>query len=180
MQSFQSIRDFCSQHHIPAISTATQDFLGQLVIDHKPRVCVEIGSAVGYSSIYMSSIMADRWGQIYSFEVSYRDYLRAVTYAHQMHAYNLTLYPFSILDIEPKLYIPTMVDMIFIDAQKSHYADYLTALEWCIQPKTVVVCDDVIQFHNKLSPLYTYLEKKQIHYEIFNLSDGDGVMVMGL
>lgn len=60
MQSFQSIRDFCSQHHIPAISTATQDFLGQLVIDHKPRVCVEIGSAVGYSSIYMSSIMADR------------------------------------------------------------------------------------------------------------------------
>ncbi|MBU0627115.1 hypothetical protein KKH82_06980 [Patescibacteria group bacterium] len=41
----------------------------------KPKICVEIGSAVGYSAIFTASTIAKRNGQVYSFEISYPAYL---------------------------------------------------------------------------------------------------------
>jgi hypothetical protein len=36
----------------------------------------------------------------------------------------------------------------------------------------------VIKYHNKLSSLYWYLQKKQINYKILQLEPDDGVMVI--
>lgn len=45
--------------------------------------------------------------------------------------------------------------------------------------ESVIVCDDVIKFQNKLTSLYGYLDKKQIFYHILPLEDDDGVMLIG-
>jgi hypothetical protein len=36
----------------------------------------------------------------------------------------------------------------------------------------------VIKYHNKLSSLYWYIQKKQINYKIHQLEPDDGVMII--
>jgi predicted O-methyltransferase YrrM len=59
--------------------------------------------------------------------------------------------------------MPKLVDFVFIDGQKSQYGEYMEIIEKIISPQTVIVIDDVIKYHNKLSSLYSYLQKKQIN-----------------
>jgi len=46
------------------------------------------------------------------------------------------------------------VDFVFVDAQKSEYGAYLAKIENIIDKKTVIIIDDVIKYHHKLSSLY--------------------------
>ena len=62
---------------------------------------------------------------------------------------------------------------MFIDGQKSQYAEYLEIIETLISDTTILVLDDVIKYHNKLSTLYGFLEKKQINYEVRQLETDD-------
>jgi len=71
-------------------------------------------------------------------------------------------------------------DFVFIDGQKSQYAEYLEIIETLISDTTILVLDDVIKYHNKLSTVYRFLEKKQMNYEVRQLEADDGVMTMGL
>jgi hypothetical protein len=43
---------------------------------------------------------------------------------------------------------------------------------------SIIICDDVIEFEHKLTPLYEFLDQNQMNYEKFALSDGDGVIVI--
>ena len=75
---------------------------------------------------------------------------------------------------------PKKADFVFIDGQKSQYAEYLEIIETLISDTTILVLDDVIKYHNKLSTVYRFLEKKQMNYEVRQLEADDGVMTMGL
>ena len=68
------LRIKCSQRDIPIISVATEQFLAKLLQKYKPKTCVEIGGAVGYSGIFMAEIIKQRGGNLYSFEISYPGY----------------------------------------------------------------------------------------------------------
>jgi predicted O-methyltransferase YrrM len=74
--------------------------------------------------------------------------------------------------------LPKKADFVFIDGQKSQYAEYMEIIETLISDTTILVLDDVIKYHNKLDTLYRFLEKKQINYEIKQLEPDDGVMVI--
>jgi predicted O-methyltransferase YrrM len=80
--------------------------------------------------------------------------------------------------------LPKKADFVFIDGQKSQYAEYLEIIETLISDTTILVLDDVIKYHNKLSTLYRFLEKKQmevnsssiykqINYQIVKLEEDD-------
>jgi hypothetical protein len=44
--------------------------------------------------------------------------------------------------------------------------------------ENTVILDDVIKYQNKLSWLYSFLEKNQVKYEIFSTEPWDGVMMI--
>jgi hypothetical protein len=47
-----------------------------------------------------------------------------------------------------------------------------------LHKESVVLCDDVIKFQNKLIALYRYLEKMQIFYHTMQIERDDGVMLI--
>jgi len=152
---------------------------------YKPKICVEIWGAVGYSSIYMGQLL-DTWGgKIVSFEISYPAYQEGLQNSKQVHCYNSISYPFDIRYAPIKKLMQTWsakrqasTDFIFIDGQKNQYGEYMEIIEKISSPHTVIVIDDVIKYHNKLTSLYEYLEKKQINYKILQLDPDDGVMII--
>jgi|AntAceMinimDraft_11_1070367.scaffolds.fasta_scaffold87814_2 predicted O-methyltransferase YrrM len=76
--------------------------------------------------------------------------------------------------------ITNMIDFAFIDARKSYYHLYLQTLLPHMAPHSVIICDDVIEFANKLTQLYEFLDQNQMNYQLLELSDGDGVLVIKL
>lgn len=178
MESLKELRKSCESRRIPIISLATENFLWKLLRKHKPKVCLEIWGAVGYSSIYMGNIMNTRGGKITSFEVSYPAYQEGLQNTKEAHCYNSISYPYDIRQAPIKKLMQESVDFIFIDGQKSQYGEYMEIIEKITSPHTVIVIDDVIKYHNKLIWLYWYLEKKQMKYKILKLELDDGVMII--
>lgn len=126
----------------------------------------------------MGEILKDWGGKITSFEVSYPAYQEGLHNAKQADCYNIISYPYDIRQTPIKKLVPKLVDFVFVDGQKSQYGDYMEIIEKITSPHTVIVIDDVIKYHNKLSSLYGYLQKKQMNYKILQLDPDDGVMII--
>lgn len=166
MEILKTLRKTCKEKQIPIISLATENFLWKLLRKHKPKICIEIWGAVGYSSIYMWELINTREGKITSFEICYPAYLEGLQNTKQSRCYNIISYPYDFRYAPIKKLVQGPVDFIFIDGQKSQYGEYMEIIEKISSPHTVIVIDDVIKYYNKLSSLYGYLEKKQIkHFE---------------
>jgi predicted O-methyltransferase YrrM len=139
---------------------------------------LEIGSAVGYSSIVIASIINERGWKLYSFEIWYVAYLEALSNFLKSNLTNILLYPFDFWKIDIKKFFKDHLDFVFVDWQKSQYGNYMQNIENALNQETIIVLDDVIKYHNKLNTLYWYLQKKQINYKIFQIEHDDGVMLI--
>jgi predicted O-methyltransferase YrrM len=117
-------------------------------------------------------------GKITSFEISYPAYQEGLQNIKAMNCYNIMSYPYDIRQAPIKKLVPETVDFIFVDGQKSQYGEYLEIIEKVCSPHTLIIIDDVIKYHNKLSSLYGYIQKKQIKFEIIQLDPDDGVMII--
>lgn len=179
MVSLPELRISCEQRNIPLISQATENFLWEMFQKYKPKLCLEIGGAVGYSSIFTAQKIAPYGGQVISFEVGYPAYLEWLTHIRESWLRNITSYHLDIRGVSLKKLLPKKPDFIFIDGQKNQYADYMEIIETLVSDTTLIVLDDVIKYHNKLDTLYRFLEKKQIKYQLHQLEADDGVMVIG-
>lgn len=178
MFSLSHLRSLCEERKIPLISQATENFLWEILQKNQPKICVEIGGAVGYSAIFTAGLVHQRWGQVTSFEVSYPAYLEWLTHIRESWLRNITSYPWDCRQWPIKKLLPKKADLIFIDGQKSQYAEYLEIIETLISDTTILVLDDVIKYHNKLGTLYGFLEKKQMNYEVKQLESDDGIMII--
>ena len=177
-QYLAELRKSCEERHIPLISIQTQDFLIAWLERNQPKRVLEIWSAVWYSSIVISKTIAERWGTLASFEISYPAYLEALKNIENADCNNVVLYPFDINEIVLEKFFSQKFDAAFIDAQKSQYGDYLQKIRSHLAPENTLLLDDVIKYQNKLDELYQFIEKMQINYEIFDTEPGDGVMLI--
>lgn len=176
MLSTQEYRQRCQIRQIPLISPQTESVLRFILQEKKPRYCLEIGSAVWYSGSMIADTIQSRWGKVYSFEIAYNVYTQALY--HTKKVPNLTLYPWNFANTHAQI-IPWLYDFVFIDGQKAQYDQYLMKVQPLLWKESVIVCDDVIKFQNKLTPLYGYLDKKQIFYHILPIEQDDGIMLIG-
>ena len=178
MEILETLRKTCKERNIPIISLATEKFLWKIIRKHKPKICLEVWGAVGYSSIYIGELIHTRGGKITSFEVSYPAYQEGLQNIKESHCYNIISYPYDVRQAPIKKLVQAPVDFVFIDGQKSQYGEYMEIIEKISSPHTVIVIDDIIKYHNKLSSLYWYLQKKQMKYKILQLEPDDGVMLI--
>lgn len=181
------LRKSCIDRDIPIISVETEYFLWNLLEQYRPKVCLEIGSAVWYSSIFIANTIK-KWGWVlYSFEISYASYLEGIqniwAFSKSHNIENLVVYPFDFMKVDVKKFIPTTVDFMFVDWQKSQYINYLMNIcdinnsnKGILSTKNILVLDDVIKFKLKMSSLYEYLQKKQIVYKEIAMEKDDGII----
>ncbi|MBO4204012.1 class I SAM-dependent methyltransferase [bacterium] len=168
---FEHLRISCEQRKIPLISRETQEFLSQLLIEKKPHNILEIGSAVGYSTIWIAQIVSQRGGHISSFEISYPAYLEALKNLQKNQVRNAVIYPFDFKEIKLENFFSENFDFVFIDAQKSEYGRYMEEIQGVLKTENTIILDDVIKYQNKLSSLYSFLAKNQVNYEILAMEE---------
>jgi predicted O-methyltransferase YrrM len=78
--------------------------------------------------------------------------------------------------------IPTLrddyFDMVYIDAMKREYLDYLRLTISKMTPDAIIVIDDVIKFRDKMENLYEYLDSSHVPYTITQTDPDDGIMII--
>lgn len=174
---------------VPIIRKVTREWMKTMLLIHKPAKVLEVGTAVGFSAIYMSQYLPpdghittiEKWPP--RIEQAKQNFARACV------TDRITLLEGDAADILRNL--SGTYDFIFMDAAKGQYIYYLPDVVRLLTTGGVLVSDNVLQDGEVLDSKYIVERRKRtIHmrmreylYELMNhelldtaiLPIGDGV-----
>ncbi|MBI2548119.1 O-methyltransferase [Candidatus Woesearchaeota archaeon] len=161
-QVLDEIEQMAQQQFLPLVGRAKGKILHELIKKHKVNYILEVGTLFGYSAILMAQALPED-GKITTIEID----AHHTTVAEQMIAKaglskKITVMHGDALEILPQL--SDLFDLIFLDAQKTQYSDYLKHLEKNLKPGSVLVADNVGIFRDKVQD-YLKLVKHSGKYE---------------
>ncbi len=181
------------EREVPVIREDTRDYLRLLLNQVKPVKVLEIGTAVGYSALFMAEVL-DNIGE-YHIDTIELDDVRAEEAQGHITEFGkedkIHLYRGDAAEVLKTL--TEKYDFIFIDAAKAQYMNYLQAVMKLVHADSVIVTDNVLEsglvleshflvekrdrtIHDKLRE-YLYTLKNDERLETAILSIGDGVAV---
>lgn len=148
-EALKTLREECEQRNIPIVLKSTEAMLAAILKIKPPQTILEIGTAVGYSTIFFA-VMCDQCS-ITTIEKNEEAYHEA---RRNIHAFHLrervrclcgdAAEILSILvervdagQLEP-------FDFVFIDAAKSHYKEFWERAIALTHDRGVIVCDNVL------------------------------------
>lgn len=163
---------------MPNVSMENGMFLYMLVRMLRPQKILEIGTANGLSTLFFAEgLKANGEGIITTLEAQQHAYDEANSYFTEWeHAERIvSLYG------DAKSLIPTLegrFDLIFVDAMKKEYGEYMRLIKPLIHSRTTIVVDDIIKFRHKMDDFFEFLEKGEYEYTILPIDEDDGVMLL--
>ncbi len=138
-----NIHKYAVENDVPIIKNEVKQLLEVLLTMHKPTKILEIGTAIGYSSILMSQYLSSE-GSITTLERSEEMILKAKSHIQLAEKVKVI----TILEGDAEDILPTLTeayDFIFMDAAKGQY---ITFLPYCLKLLKVgglLVSDNVLQ-----------------------------------
>lgn len=162
---------------IPNVTLLNAQFLHFLVLTKHATSILEIGTANGYSTLFLAEAAKRNGGYVTSLEIN--------TDSHNQARGNATACGLDdvidFIESDAETFVPFMdkvFDFVFIDARKRSYLNYFEAVKPKLAPQATVVFDDVIKFKDKMADLFGYMEREHPHNHFILPVDGDdGVMI---
>ena len=188
------IQAYAFKNNIPVISREMSGFMSLILNLKRPRRILELGCAIGYSSILMSKFLA-KDGFIISIERSEKMLEIAKKNITRANISCIDLIYGDINNVLPELVInnENKFDIIFMDAAKGQYIKILPICLDLLNQDGIIIADDVLQHGNIIKnrldvprrqrTIYSRMRefiKKVFDNKIFKsnfFSIGDGVVI---
>ena len=127
---------------IPVVGTAVGRFLRVLTAAIGAKRVLEIGTAIGYSALWSGGALP-RGGELVGIEPDHARAQRArMNWREAGIAAKLTVHEAPALELLPKLKGP--FDLVFVDALKEEYDDYLSGALPLLRERGVVAVDNLL------------------------------------
>jgi predicted O-methyltransferase YrrM len=187
---FKEIEEYATEYNVPIINKISSSLLIEAVKTKQPKSILEIGTAIGYSALLMAHYMP-KDSKIITIEqdatridIAY-DYIARAGRTEQI----------QLLDGDASnilLQLEGTFDMVFIDAAKAQYLDYLSKIIDKLSIGAVVIADNVLfrgmvmseepplrRYKTIVKRLKEYLEfvKTDPRFSTTIYHDGDGVAI---
>ena len=181
------------QNHVPIIKKETQGVLRFFLQLQQPKRILEVGTAIGFSALFMSEY-SNKDCMITTIEKVPMRLVEAeknLASANFPHKDKVTLRKGEALDILKDLvYEKEAYDLIFLDAAKAQYMSFLPELMKLLDGKGMLVTDNVLQdgtvtnsrysitrrdrtIHSRMREyLYTITHMEELATVILPLGDG--------
>lgn len=192
-EKLEEIYSSAVEREVPVIREDTRDYLRLLLNQVKPVKVLEIGTAVGYSALFMAEVL-DNIGEYHIDTIELDDVRAEEAQGHITEIGKedkIHLYRGDAAEVLKTL--TEKYDFIFIDAAKAQYMNYLQVVMKLVHADSVIVTDNVLEsglvleshflvekrdrtIHDKLRE-YLYTLKNDERLETAILSIGDGVAV---
>lgn len=138
-----SIRKEAEENRVPIIRQEAGEFIKLLILMNKPKKILEIGTAVGFSAIFMSRFLDDD-AHITTIEnyppriaEAKKNFVRAGVESR------ITLMEGDAQEILPGL--DEQYDFVFMDAAKGQYGCFFSEAVRLLKPNGILLCDNVLQ-----------------------------------
>lgn len=147
---------------VPIVRTETRELLKVLELIQRPKRLLEVGTAVGFSSIYMSQYLPEG-GKITTIE----KYPPRIVKAKENISLagvedKITLLEGDAAEWLKRLQEP--FDMIFMDAAKGQYIHFLPEVLRLLAPGGVLISDNVLQDGDVLESHYAVSKRNRTIY----------------
>ncbi len=189
------LRKEAEKDGIPIIRRETGEFIKLLLMIKQPERILEIGSAIGFSAIFMSRFLKNG-AKITTIENYEPRILRARENIKKTGAEEtITLLAGDALEILPTL--KESYDFIFMDAAKGQYGQFFRASIPLLSENGILLCDNVLQdgevlesrfavtrrnrtIHARMRDfLYEITHHPEIETAILNIGDGVSLSIKG-
>ena len=141
-EELEKVKQKGLENHIPIIMDDTLEVIEKILIEEKPKRILEIGTAVGYSAACFAKY-TDEDCVVDTIEIDEERAKEAVQNIKDMEIEDrINVYIGNAVEILPTL--TEKYDLIFIDAAKSKYSIFLEEGLKLINPKGLVVADNVL------------------------------------
>lgn len=138
-----AIRKEAEEQEVPIIRREAGEFIKLLMMMKKPVNILEIGTAVGFSAIFMSRFL-QKEGHITTIE-NYQPRIEKakanIKFAQAEK--KITLLEGDANEILPKL--KGSFDLVFMDAAKGQYGSFFQKTIPLLAPEGILLCDNVLQ-----------------------------------
>ena len=130
-------------NHVPIVKPETKELLRTLVLLKKPMKILEVGAAVGFSSLYMNRYQPEG-GTIITIERNEKRIKKAKeNIKNQGKEEQITLLEGDAIEILKGL--DGSFDLIFVDAAKGQYIHFLPDVLRLLAPDGLLFSDNVLQ-----------------------------------
>ena len=141
-EKLREMMDYAEENHVPIVERESEEFINFLLAIHKPKKILELGTAIGYSSISFakrnkciekidSVELKSEMAEIARKNISDVG-LENIISVHESDAYDF------LEDLEESY------DLIFIDAAKGQYEKYFDSALKNLNEKGLIICDNVL------------------------------------
>ena len=136
------IKQKALENHIPIIMDDTLEVIGNILKTNKPKLILEIGTAVGYSAICFTKYLAEG-GRIDTIERDEERIKEAKINIKEMGLEEkIRIYEGDAVEILPTL--NEKYDMVFIDAAKGKYPFFLKEALRMLNKNGIIFADNIL------------------------------------
>lgn len=155
-QLLAEIKKYALDNKVPIMQDEGIDFLINYIKDNKIETILEIGTAIGYSSIMMA--LSNPKIKITTVERNRDSYLEAIKNVKKMKLENqITLIYKDALDVE----LDDKFDLVFLDAAKAQNIKFFEKFEYNLKPKGTIITDN-IYFHGLVEKDESLIESRNV------------------
>ncbi len=171
----RKMESLAQKNSLPIIGSEKGDVLVNLVLQYQPQRILEVGTLIGYSALLMAQNLPAQ-GEIVTLEI---DPLMAKLARENFQKAGLDGKISLVLgDAREALpFVEGEFDLLFLDAVKEDYFDYLRLSEPKLSPNAIVVADNVKMFAPQIADYREYIEKSGHYQSIICDFDYDAVEV---
>jgi predicted O-methyltransferase YrrM len=157
---------------LPSIGPIKGKIVKSVIMEHKPKKALEIGTLHGYSAILIANAMLDYSWENKTFDTNIK-YSRPIVISVEKDEKLATISRkniknsglsklIQVINGDAKKVIPSLevkFNMIFLDAAKREYLKYLQLVEQygLLEKRAVIVADNVILFEDEMKDYLDYV-----------------------
>ncbi len=172
-----SIKEYGILNNVPIITDEVLNFMLFLVKNNNYKTCLEIGTAIGYSSKYLAKYMS-----VDTIEIDENRYNIA---KENLKGVDATIYHGDALTIIPE--IDKSFDFVFIDASKSHNMEFFNLSYEKLNENGMIFIDNIMfrgyvsdddyskRYKTIIKKLKEFINYLNNNYNFVLLPFGDGV-----
>ncbi|WP_151410485.1 O-methyltransferase [Anaerococcus sp. Marseille-P9784] len=135
---FLELRAYAEKHNVPIMNIETKEFIKTILEINKPKTILEIGSAIGYSSLVFYKYTK---ANITTIEI---DEKTSDIAKNNFKKYNAPINLINDDAIKALSNINQGFDFVFIDANKAHYIDYFKISAKLLNKNGIIIADNVL------------------------------------
>jgi predicted O-methyltransferase YrrM len=161
-ETLEKIEDYANVHRVPVLRPQSRPILRYLLAQVRPRAILEVGTAIGFSALYMreytpSQTRIDTIEKFEPYVVMAKENFKTADPTGR-----ITLYEGDATDVLKTL--NKSYELIFMDAAKGQYIHFLPEVIRLLSPGGVLLSDNCLQEGDVLESRYAVIRRdRTIH-----------------